>query len=713
MEFSISQFMHTANRSLDHERIEIDTRGDQLAARSESIGAQVKRFFTRHVRLLDRNEAVSRAFFAALESEFGREHALKAMSVVRPDVRRLAQSDAFSVSRPYFLTAGQIKVAVSIARSLSTQSFNEQSQQAFQSEAASESQIVASHVAQAVGGTSRIEVNTELESALLQASQLTESQHEEKKNHRFEAIQAALDGLAHACKKATSQLNASLQTDQRTQELLDQIKLARDQLLANYLHQAFGFDGDQVSIALEGLNTTFDNAITLVPFSAEVDEAVARAALNAPSTRISEDLPTHVQPLIGSLKSLFGELQKAQADGSAAQIEQISRHLQKLKINIEQLTAYMNPKGDSEIKSNNELGQDNEYALECSHALQELTGTLSSLNAENLQKQLPKLMTQIVSAFINVHRFNPTESRQATLAAQLEARVQHGLKDQGDHVTAHKLSAILERRPQPEAYLQATKRYLELSEMLPVSLTPKHQENKLKALSRIKVTLSDSQTLIASREDRGLGTRPDFLRYWSGVYPSQLNSVDTFDDLDEFAQEMFDEKVDIILNQEASALDAFRAAYPGETPGRFVLQLSTQIDKHATALIESPLMGSSTPQSITPSTWITKAKTYLDEAEAFATFAKANLGYRNPEDFDLNDHFSRGFIEALGEDLIAMKAITSDLALRSTSQERESIDDLAKRIDLILQDSVIDFPSIWNPHHSRGTKADSNTGVSH
>jgi len=712
MDFSISQFMHTANRSLDHEHIEIDARGDQLAARSGSIGAQVKRFFTRHVRLLDRNEAVSRAFFAALERDFGREHALKAMSVVRPDVRRLAKSDSFSVSRPYFLTAGQIKVAVSIARSLSTQSLSAQSQQAFQSDAASECQTVASHVAQAVGGTSGIEVNAELESALLQASQLTESQHE-RKNYRFEAVQAALDGLAHACQKATSLLNASMQADQGTQELLDQIKLARDQLLANYLHQAFLFDSDQVSIALDGLKTKFNNDITLVPFSAEVDEAVARAALNAPSTRISEDVPTHVQPLIGSLKSLFGELQKAQADGSAAQIEQLTRHLQELKIDNERLIAYMNPEGDSEIKSHNELGQDNEYALECSHALQDLTGTLSSLNAENLQEQLPKLMTQIVSAFINAHRFNPAEIRQATLAAQFKARVQSGLKDQDDHIEAHKISVLLNRRPQPEVYLQAIQRYLKLSEMLPAGLTPKHQENKLKALSEIKVTLSDSQALIASREDRGVGARSDFLRYWSGVYPVIRQDVDRFEDLDEFTQEQFDEKVDIVLNQEASALDAFRAAYPGETPSKFVLQLSPQIDNHVTALIESSLTESSSPQPFTPSTWITKAKTYLDESEAFASFAKANLGYRNPKDFQLDDHFSRGFFKALGEDLIAMKAITSDLASRSTSQERESIDDLAKRIDQILQDPVIDFEGIWHPYLARRYKASSDIDGSH
>lgn len=70
-------------------------------------------------------------------------------------------------------------------------------------------------------------------------------------------------------------------------------------------------------------------------------------------------------------------------------------------------------------------------------------------------------------------------------------------------------------------------------------------------------------------------------------------------------------------------------------------------------------------------------------------------------------------MEALGEDLLVMKAITSDISLRSTSKERESVDDLANRIDLILQDPVIDFQSIWNPHHARGTKADSNTGVSH
>ena len=176
---------------------------------------------------------------------------------------------------------------------------------------------------------------------------------------------------------------------------------------------------------------------------------------------------------------------------------------------------------------------------------------------------------------------------------------------------------------------------------------------------------------------------------------------------------MFDEKVDRLLNDEAIALDAFRAAYPGETPSKFVLQLSSQMDKHTTALIQSPLMESSTPQAMTTSTWITMAKTYIDEAEAFATFAKANLGYRNPEDFNLNDHFSSGFLEALGEDLLAMKTITRDMASRGTSQERESIDDLAKRIDHILQDPVINYESMWHPHLAHGTNADRNTYTSH
>jgi len=708
MDFSISQFMHTANRSLDHDRIEIAAGGDQLAARSESISAQVKRFFTRHVRLLDRNEAVSRAFFKALEKEFGTEHALKALSVVRPDVRRLALSDAFSVSRPYFLTAGQIKVAVSIAKRLSSQS-----QQAFQSIAVSESQVTAAPVEQTAGGTNRMDVNAELKSALVQASQIAEGLIGEAKQNRFEMIQTALDGLADACRKTTSLLTASMQADQGTQELLDQIKLARDQLLANYLHHAFGFDSNQSSSTVEWLKAKFNNDNTLVPFSAEVDEAIALAALSDLSTWSSENGPTHLRPLLDGLKSLYAAVQKAQADGSVSQVEQISRQLQDLKTNNEQLITFMNPKGDREVEGHFEPNQGNEYANEYSHALQELTGALSSLSAENLQERLPKLMAEIMPAFINAHRFNPTEIRKASLVEQFDARVQHGLKDQSSHIEAHKVSVLLKRRPQPEVYLQATQHYLKLSEMLPIGLTAKHQENKLKALSKIKVTLSDSQALITSREDRGLGTRSDFLRYWSGVYPVIPKDVDKFEDLDEFEQEMFDEQVDRLLNDEAIALDAFRAAYPGETPSKFVLQLSSQMDNHTTALIQSPLMESSTPQAMTTSTWITMAKTYIDEAEAFATFAKANLGYRNPEDFNLNDHFSSGFLEALGEDLLAMKTITRDMASRGTSQERESIDDLAKRIDHILQDPVINYESMWHPHLAHGTNADRNTYTSH
>jgi hypothetical protein len=708
MPFSVNQFLQAANRSLEHERIEIDVRGNQLSARGESLAAQVKRFFTRHVRLLDRNEAVSRAFFNALETEFGKDVALKAMGVVRPDVRRLTPSDTFSVSRPYLLTAGQIKVAVAIARSLSSQA-----EVQIESTNAGPDDLASLTQSQEAADANRSDVHTELQSALSHASAIAEHHPEETRQKSFEAIQAALDGLAHACQSAAGLLYSSLEHDQEIQLLHEQVTAARDQLLARYLSQAFGFSPSHSAATLSRLISKFENDQTAVPFSVEVDEAVALDALSVDGQQESADTPETVLPVIRGLKSLYEQLKTSQTDGSDPPIEPIARQLRELKENADQLISYMVPNRDSELESDKDLSRDNEYALEFSNALKGLTSELGSTDTDNLHQHLPKLRAYIVTAYINAHRFDPSEIRQARLATQFETRVKDRLKDQPKNIAAHKLSALLERRPQPEAYLHAAHHYLKLSDMLPVALTPAHQEAHLKALSKVKVTMSDAIMLITSREDRGLGTQADFQRYWSDVDPLNRINLDNVDTIDrEFDQELFDDRVDLILAQEGEALERFRESHPGEVPDKFAGKLSTAIDSLASTRIHAQVYASPALQVIKPSDWLIKAKTYLDEAETYADYAKAHLGYRNPKDFTLADHFSAGFLEAFGQDLVALKACAIDIAMRSDREDRDSLGELTKRIDLMLNDPVIDFDSMWHRHLGDRGKAASATPAS-